>query len=550
MAEEEGFEPPVPCGTVVFKTTAIDHSAIPPRAKVAEETIRLKHNLHILKETTTPSYSLSLSKVIIMLRKPLFLALFILLLPLSSWSTLRTYLDHKVFYAPGLGTYLEVYVSFDGTTMAYAPTVAGRFQAKVEMTMILKKGEEIVDFKKLEISGPELLENEFVDIIDQQRFAVANGDYELELQFKDLNHPDGQVYSHLEPIHIEVDEEKTFFSDIELVSSFDKSTSPSEMTRSGYDVVPFVSDYYPPEVSQLKFYAELYNSHKIIGQDEMFLITYYLEAYETNEKIADMQIFIRSKAQEVNVVMGNMDISSLRSGNYNLVLEARDKENKLIEQEKLYFVRNNPQHFTLEELDEIQTQLTFVSVIDDRDTIVEYIYSLQPIASAHEKLFVEEQMPAMDLMELKRYFYSFWTNRNSNQPDVAWQKYRSAVKQVDKYYGSRIKKGYETDRGWVHLKYGAPNSLTNEAHEADAYPYQIWHYYKAGKYNNKRFVFYLPDLVTNDYVLLHSEVPGEIHNERWNAIIHSRNTPLNSLDVYRSNSDSGQEVDEQYVLPY
>ncbi len=28
-AEEEGFEPPVPRGTTVFKTAAFDHSAIP-----------------------------------------------------------------------------------------------------------------------------------------------------------------------------------------------------------------------------------------------------------------------------------------------------------------------------------------------------------------------------------------------------------------------------------------------------------------------------------------------------------------------------------------
>ena len=29
IAEEEGFEPPVPCGTTVFKTAAFDHSATP-----------------------------------------------------------------------------------------------------------------------------------------------------------------------------------------------------------------------------------------------------------------------------------------------------------------------------------------------------------------------------------------------------------------------------------------------------------------------------------------------------------------------------------------
>ena len=30
MAEREGFEPPEPFGSMVFKTTAIDHSAISP----------------------------------------------------------------------------------------------------------------------------------------------------------------------------------------------------------------------------------------------------------------------------------------------------------------------------------------------------------------------------------------------------------------------------------------------------------------------------------------------------------------------------------------
>ena len=30
MAEREGFEPPVPCGTTVFKTVVIDHSTISP----------------------------------------------------------------------------------------------------------------------------------------------------------------------------------------------------------------------------------------------------------------------------------------------------------------------------------------------------------------------------------------------------------------------------------------------------------------------------------------------------------------------------------------
>jgi hypothetical protein len=36
MAEEEGFEPPEPCGSTVFKTAALNHSATPPEEELAD----------------------------------------------------------------------------------------------------------------------------------------------------------------------------------------------------------------------------------------------------------------------------------------------------------------------------------------------------------------------------------------------------------------------------------------------------------------------------------------------------------------------------------
>ena len=39
FAEREGFEPPVPFSTSVFKTDAIDHSAIFPLAKAATKVL-------------------------------------------------------------------------------------------------------------------------------------------------------------------------------------------------------------------------------------------------------------------------------------------------------------------------------------------------------------------------------------------------------------------------------------------------------------------------------------------------------------------------------
>ena len=36
LAEREGFEPPVPLGTTVFKTVVIDHSTISPVSKFSD----------------------------------------------------------------------------------------------------------------------------------------------------------------------------------------------------------------------------------------------------------------------------------------------------------------------------------------------------------------------------------------------------------------------------------------------------------------------------------------------------------------------------------
>ena len=42
MAESEGFEPPDPCGSTVFKTAAIDHSANSPCVGVYYTTFRAR----------------------------------------------------------------------------------------------------------------------------------------------------------------------------------------------------------------------------------------------------------------------------------------------------------------------------------------------------------------------------------------------------------------------------------------------------------------------------------------------------------------------------
>jgi GWxTD domain-containing protein len=131
---------------------------------------------------------------------------------------------------------------------------------------------------------------------------------------------------------------------------------------------------------------------------------------------------------------------------------------------------------------------------------------------------------------MEKYFYAFWQETSPTNTYSAWLDYKQQVKYTEKLFGTQIKYGWESDRGRVHLQYGAPNAVVDRPSEPSAYPYQIWHYYRIGQRSDVRFVFYDTDLVTNDYQLLHSDMQGELQNFRWESALHKRDSPSTGVD--------------------
>jgi hypothetical protein len=78
------------------------------------------------------------------------------------------------------------------------------------------------------------------------------------------------------------------------------------------------------------------------------------------------------------------------------------------------------------------------------------------------------------------------------------------------------------------MKYGAPSDYVTVETDPNAPPYEIWFYnqFPQTKQNNVKFVFYNPSLVSNGFIMLHSNARGEINNPRW------------EVELYR---DSGQD---------
>lgn len=474
--------------------------------------------------------------------------LFILLFSTNVFAgNLKAYFTYCTFNSPEDGPYIETYLSVVGGSAIYNKTSNNTFQGKIEVTLLFKQGEEIKTFKKYNLLSPEITDSlsERVDFMDQQRIPLPNGNYEFEVSIQDLNSKN-PPFNYTQLLNINYPSDKISISDVELIESITKSTEKNVLTKSGFDIIPYTSDFYSEEFEKIAFYAEIYNSDKTIGQDEDFLISYSIESFEGNQTIGDYKSFIREKTKPVNILLKSFPIKKLPSGNYNLVIEVRNKKNELVINKKVFFQRSNPEVSPLLMTDDFQT--SFVSKYS-KSQLIEFIKSTGPISTNIELDFAKNQLDSDDDELMRQYFFNFWSSRNESDPETEWNNYFKEVKKANELFSTAIKKGYTTDRGSIYLKYGKPNTRSKIPSEPSAYPYEIWHYHKIKNFSNKRFVFYSRDMSTNEYPLIHSTMPGFINNPQWKVQIYRRTNQPFEHDSEQNDPHYGGRATDYFNNP-
>lgn len=480
--------------------------------------------------------------------KYLAVLIFFLTIPVS-WAQLDAYLDGKYFMTPEgpiYETYLEVYAS----TIKFKKEQDERAKCSVEVIQILKKDDSIVQFYKEILTNGELTSDSVVEnLLQVKRYPLENGKiYQLEVTIRDLvantsaQTVEREVIPHFSELSCEI-------SDIQLLSSFAETNEPNILSKSGYDLVPLLTDFLAPEYDKIAYYFEYYNSDKEFGEDK-FLAKHFIRNKKSGQIAGNFLKQKIYKSDAIIPVLHYFDITSLPSGDYELVAEVRDKKNQLIVEKSLSFTRLNMSvDISEKHLKDVTYAGTFVEDLP-ADSLDEFIYCLYPIVSNKENMVIDHQVKNFSDTMKRRFIYSFWFNFNPQTPEKSWLEYKEQVILAEKMFGTSVKRGYQTDRGRVWLKYGAPNTVTDRPNEPSSYPYQIWHYYKIGKFNNKRFVFYQPDLVTNDYELLHSDLQGELTNINWQVVLNKRNSPNGTVDQGGSNYDHwGSNTNVLYSNP-
>ncbi len=433
--------------------------------------------------------------------------------------------------------YIETYLYIYGNSLKQNKDTADNDKGVEILQYIEDIDNKIIAHKKYIIKD----KSDYVEakgIMDLQRFIVKSGEFKIFLELTDLNDP-SNISKHEQNFKINFNE-KINFSDIELLDSYWKSNnegeSKNELTKSGFHMIPLVTNYFGPEFEKLAYYFEIYGMDNFQNTDHL-LLKQSITVSGTDKIAGQYNKIKKIPTNNIQPILNTFDLSNLPTGNYDLNVELVNTSNQVIATNSLSFQRTNlSNNMKIDRLNAVHINNTFVSYID-QDSLSDFLECLSPIATNLERNIIDNKIDQLSDTLKRQFMFSFWYNRSPNNPALEWGKYKSEVKKSDQLFATKVRRGYETDRGRIYLKYGPPNTITDRPNEPSAYPYQIWHYYKIGKFNNKRFIFYMPDLGSNEYSILHSNLQGEYFNNNWKVDLHRRNTPGRSVDNNQNPND-------------
>jgi len=490
------------------------------------------------------------------MKKFFCLIVFITCLSVNAYSNVKAYLNYAVFYAPGKGTYLETYLSVDGSSVIFLRKDGKKHQGKVHIEIsFLQDGKSIVS-NRYNLLSPEILDtNNKPNFIDLQRYQLKPGTYQAEIKIADANDNKQEPVTKIDIIIAEPGD-SIRLSDIELGESVKKATAKTSITKSGYDIVPYPLTFFSQNANRLVFYIEGYNTLSL-GANAPFLYSYYVESAETKVALVGYSNFSKQTAKEVVPLIGQFDISAMPSGSYNLVVEIRNNANELKAQKKLNFTRIAPYavKIPLTDLKTVDTAGGFIHDVTNPDTLRDYIACLWPISTTSEREWQSNQIKSNNVKLMQQYILAFWQNRNPPNPQAAWETYKKEVRKVNKVYRCGNMPGYMSDRGRVYLQYGAADAAQQVPSEPDSYPYEIWQYYRiknpaTGQFqSNKKFVFYNPTLDGKCFTLIHSDARGEIRDDRWQIKLKSRNNQIMDYDQTTPQGSYGDGASDLFNNP-
>lgn len=450
------------------------------------------------------------------------------------WSKTVFYLQDPIF-KDKQNPYIESYWQVDPKTVRYNTIPEKGIVARIQVaiTIVTDSGKTIKDDKYIYQTTPKATPDELatLNILELKRYFVVPGKLTYKIALTDLNDTNNTLLI-VDSVVVKQAPMHPHISSPELIDTFYTSDVKSPFRKQGAQYIPLCSNFYDDNRKSISFYAEIYNTARI---DSQFYPLY--RSVFISKKMDEMPY---GKFISVDTVMdklgsyisGTLNISNLPSGNYYLNVRIGDKNKKTLLASSLFFQRMNTTkqaEIAVAEKKNVDTAMEQITVLNLAKTFVAkydlkqckaILKMLLPVCDNSDARAIETLLKHPEEQYIKYFIYNHFAGINKDHPEQEWKEYSSKVKEVNKMYTSPTMPGYETSRGYMYLRYGAPTDIISVPNERGSLPYEIWQYNvlteKTGKLLSNGLILFFKQQPTDvDYRLLHTNIQGELVNLGW-----------------------------------
>src|SRR5271154_3434146 len=115
------------------------------------------------------------------MKKVFCLLLFTTCFGLSAYSSVQAFLNYAIFYAPGKGSYVEMYLDVAGSSVLFKRQKL-IYEAKIHIEINFKQNDSLVLKRGYDLLSPEMPDTiDKPNFLDAQRYVLKPGTYLAEI---------------------------------------------------------------------------------------------------------------------------------------------------------------------------------------------------------------------------------------------------------------------------------------------------------------------------------------------------------------------------------
>lgn len=422
--------------------------------------------------------------------------------------------DHAVFKKNNKENILEIYISFDESTLNYNEH-NNKWIANllVNIEILNKRNKKIKD---LNFSISHTVED--VNSLKNNKFyqnafqiLINNDAVNFNANIFDKDNSENKINIKSQINEIAITRQNNYVSDIEVAYLIKNKSKESfeSFVKDSIEVIPNPSRNYGKENKNLYYYLEVFNLNKKASSN--IGIKIFVKDFSGKKIISENYNKILNK--NINQLFGMISVNNLINGEYLLEVIFEDSMGvyMLGKQKKFNIVSDfvattNSAKLSNVEFLKAKIGIKSIESLDEEFKIIKHF------ATGREKRNYKKLISHEEKVD---FLTQFWSLIDSDPSTIENENRVETMKRVgfvNKKYSVGLKKGYETDRGRVYIAHGKPDEIMQDQYDGDIRPNEIWRYHSI----EGGVIFVFCDVNgSSNFRLIHSTHSNELQNYRF-----------------------------------